>query len=57
MKDNKNNLVMYGLGLLTAFVIFSGYWLVNHWSALVMAASYPEVVSSLKVEKSFVVKK
>lgn len=57
MSDSLKTVKAFILGISLTLLVFSVIWMKNHYKAIVMAVSYPEVVESLKVEKTFTVKK
>lgn len=47
---------MLALGALTVLLLLTGNWMMKNYKAIVVAVTYPEVVSSLKVTKDYQVK-
>jgi hypothetical protein len=57
MKNRLMKVKPYVFGFLFAVVIFGAFWIYKHFNAFIVAANYPEVVSNLKIQKEFSVKK
>jgi hypothetical protein len=57
MKNKLMKVKPYILGFLFAVLMFGAFWIYKHFNAFIVAANYPEVVSNLKIQKEFSVKK
>ena len=57
-EENKfGRMKTFVLGFMLAVILFAGYSVVTRWDALVTAWAYPEVVSTLKFDKQYSLKK